>query len=128
MQEAYVKAYEALTNDRFDGRSSIATWLYRVVANGCIDAMRSRARRPKAVDVHENAVVAPSTVDARLALEELDGWLNELPPEQRAALVLQAVEGLSSREIGEILDLTEGAVEQRLVRARAALRERRSAS
>lgn len=128
MQEAYVRAYEALTSDRFDGRSSIATWLYRVVTNGCIDAMRSRARRPRAIDIHENAIVTASSVEAKLALDELGQWLNDLPPEQRAALTLQAVEGLSSREIGEILDLTEGAVEQRLVRARATLRARRSAS
>jgi RNA polymerase sigma-70 factor (ECF subfamily) len=46
-----------------------------------------------------------------------------LPHDQRAALVLKGVEGLSSSEIAEIMNTTEGAVEQRLVRARATLKE-----
>jgi RNA polymerase sigma-70 factor, ECF subfamily len=50
--------------------------------------------------------------------------MSDLPPDQRAALVLKAVEGMTSPEIAEILQCSEGAVEQRLVRARAALRKR----
>jgi RNA polymerase sigma-70 factor (ECF subfamily) len=56
-------------------------------------------------------------------LRELSSFLSRLPDEQRSALVLRAMEGLSNREIAEILGCSEGAVEQRLVRARAALRD-----
>jgi RNA polymerase sigma-70 factor (ECF subfamily) len=63
--------------------------------------------------------------EARLALSELDDWLGDLPPEQRAALVLQSLEGLNNTEIAQLMGVSEGAVEQRLVRARAALRQRR---
>jgi RNA polymerase sigma-70 factor (ECF subfamily) len=51
--------------------------------------------------------------------------IDTLPPDQQAALVLKVLEGRSSAEIGEILGCSEGAVEQKLVRARSALRERR---
>jgi RNA polymerase sigma-70 factor (ECF subfamily) len=50
--------------------------------------------------------------------------LATLPDEQRSALVLQAMEGFTNREIGEIVGCSEGAVEQRLVRARAELKAR----
>lgn len=69
-----------------------------------------------------------ASAEAKLALSELSEWLGELPREQQAALVLKSVEGFSSAEAAEILECSEGAVEQRLVRARATLREKRSAS
>ena len=48
--------------------------------------------------------------------------LDHLPPDQRAALVLRELEGLSNAEVAEIVEASEGAVEQRLIRARATLR------
>jgi RNA polymerase sigma-70 factor (ECF subfamily) len=69
-----------------------------------------------------------TSAEARLALTELADWLKDLPPDQHAVLVLKAVEGRSSAEVAEILGCSEGAVEQRLVRARATLRQRRDES
>ena len=132
VQEAYVKAYRSLQDGQFDRRAKVETWLYRIVVNATIDARRKRARRVPSVDVEQDEVALPeegqSSAEARLALNELSGWLSELPPDQQAALVLKAVEGRESSEIAEILGCSEGAVEQRLVRARAALRQRRSES
>jgi RNA polymerase sigma-70 factor (ECF subfamily) len=127
VQEAYVKAYRALTSGAFDRRSSASTWLYRIVVNGAIDAKRSRTRRRETSD---DVQVEPgwdgaAFAEARVALTELDEWLAALPAEQRAALVLQSMEGLNNSEIAQVLGVSEGAVEQRLVRARAALRSRR---
>jgi RNA polymerase sigma-70 factor (ECF subfamily) len=123
VQRAYVRAYRALAAGKFDARSSIETWLYRIATNTAIDALRQRGRRPKTRD----AAVEPSwdgaqAAHAHLALRELDAWLEVLPEEQRTALLLKCVEGLSSAEIAVALGCSEGAVEQRLVRARAALR------
>jgi RNA polymerase sigma-70 factor (ECF subfamily) len=69
-----------------------------------------------------------ASAEQKLALTELSDFMNELPADQRAALVLKAVEGLTSPEIAEVLQCSEGAVEQRLVRARAALRKRSQVS
>ena len=124
VQEAYVKAYRALTTGEFDGRANVATWLYRIVTNQAIDAMRSRGRRPRPTDTADETATDLASAEQKLALAELEDWMSELPPEQRAALVLKAVEGMTSPEIAEVLQCSEGAVEQRLVRARATLRKR----
>ncbi len=126
LQEAYVKAFNALRDQRFDGRSSVQTWLYRIVSNAAIDATRRRRARPVS-DTDELQPEADSSVDpdGRLALRELDEWLSELSVEQRTVLVLRAVEGFSTAETADILGCSEGAVEQRLIRARANLNKRR---
>lgn len=129
VQDAYVSAYRALVAGRFDARSSVKTWLYRIVTHRAIDALRSTARRPVGTDQLDEMAVAPATTpEAHLALVELSQWLEVLPPEQRAAVVLHSVQGFSSHETAEILGCSEGAVEQRLVRARATLRSRRGAA
>jgi RNA polymerase sigma-70 factor, ECF subfamily len=124
VQEAYVKAYRALQTGEFDGRANVSTWLFRIVTNQAIDAMRGRARRPKPTDTADESISDLASAEQQLALSELSEWMSELPADQRAALVLKAVEGMTSPEIAEILECSEGAVEQRLVRARAALRKR----
>lgn len=129
VQEAYVKAYRALTAGEFDRRSSTSTWLYRIVVNGAIDAKRSRKRRAEASDEQvDPGWDGAAFAEARLALSEIDDWLQALPPDQRAALVLQSMEGLNNTEIAKIMGVSEGAVEQRLVRARASLRQKREQS
>ncbi len=124
VQEAYVKAYRALVTGEFDGRANVSTWLYRIVTNQAIDAMRSRARRPRPTDTADESISDLASAEQNFVLTELADWMSELPPDQRAALVLKAVEGMTSPEIAEVLQCSEGAVEQRLVRARAALRKR----
>jgi RNA polymerase sigma-70 factor (ECF subfamily) len=126
VQEAYVNAYRALRDGRFDGRSSIRTWLFRIVTNASLTALRGRARRPVPIDTADDVLADGrlGSPEAVVALSELSTLLSELPDDQRAAIVLKVVEGLSSAEVAEILQCTEGAVEQRLVRARATLRKR----
>jgi RNA polymerase sigma-70 factor (ECF subfamily) len=129
LQDAYVKAYRALLDGKYTGEARVETWLYRIVTNSCLDALRRR--RVRAVPVEEEVRAAtpspdaPLSPDAALALKELDEWLRDLPDDQRAVVVLRCVEGLTSAEAAVLLDCTEGAVEQRLVRARATLRKRR---
>ncbi|MBX3125592.1 MAG: sigma-70 family RNA polymerase sigma factor [Polyangiaceae bacterium] len=129
VQESMVKAYRALVAEQFDGRSSVKTWLYRIVTHGSIDALRKRRRERTTSDEGiEAGWDGLALAEARLALQELTDWLAALPEEQRVAIVLKSVEGLSTPEIAEILECSEGAVEQRLVRARATLRQKRSGS
>jgi RNA polymerase sigma-70 factor (ECF subfamily) len=123
VQDAYVKAYRSLVEGRFDSRSKVDTWLYRIVTNTAIDAMRSKSRRREDDVAVEGATAGDA--ESRLALAELDDWLKDLPPDQRVALTLTAIEGMSAPEAAEVLGVSEGAVEQRVVRARATLREKR---
>ncbi len=129
VQEAYVKAYRSLAHGQFDRRSRVETWLYRIVVNASIDAKRSRARAPTPTDtLADVAWDGAASAEARIALSELSDLLSALPEDQSAALVLKSVEGFSSAEIGAIMGRAEGAVEQLLVRARAALKKRRDVS
>lgn len=127
LQDAYVKVHRALGDGQFDGRANLRTWLYRVVTNTALDALRRRAVRPAGDDRELPALGAESCggAEAQVALSELSRWLDELPVEQRAALVLCSVEGLTNSEAAEVLGVSPGAVEQRLVRARATLRKKR---
>ncbi len=125
VQDSYVKAYQALTSGRFERRSSVTTWLRHIVTNTAIDSLRSRSRRPVPSDtIAESGWDGEAGAEAHMALAELNELLGALPPDQRAAVVLQSVEGHAVSEIAVILGCSEGAVEQRLVRARATLRER----
>jgi len=124
LQDSYMKAWDALEEGRFDGRAQMRTWLYRIVVNGAMDVLRARKRRGRAPDDSLADAAVEGTAEARAALRELSGWLRELPADQRTALVLKELEGLTSAEIANLMGCSEGAVEQRLVRARAALRER----
>jgi RNA polymerase sigma-70 factor (ECF subfamily) len=124
VQEAYIKAYRALVEGQFDARSRVETWLHRIVVNASLDARRARKRAPQGeadIELH-----AAGNAEEAVALRELADWLDELPDDQRTALLLKTIEGMSSAEIAEVLQCSEGAVEQRLVRARATLRERSS--
>lgn len=126
LQDTYVKAFRALRAGRYNGESKVTTWLHRILTNSCIDALRKR-REQSVRELPEPHYDGAIPLDARMALRELDGWLGELPPGQRAVVVLRLLEGMSAKEAARILDCSETAVEQRLVRARSTLRERRAA-
>ena len=118
LQTTYLRAFEALRSGSFRGECRLETWLYRIVMNVAFDDRRGQARRERAPEV------APEQSEAAVSLAELRGALEALPNDQRAALVLRELHGLSGREAAEVLERSEGAVEQLLVRARAALRKR----
>jgi RNA polymerase sigma-70 factor (ECF subfamily) len=85
-------------------------------------------RDRKRASLRERSAETPQSTDAQRMLEardvlrRLQTMLDRLPPEQRVALVLKELEGRSAREVAELLGITEGALEQRLVRARETLR------
>ncbi len=123
LQEAYANAFRALTEGRYDGRAKLETWLYRIVTNAAVDHLRKRHENPTE-STKEPRFDGLIQAEARIALRELNTLLADLQPLDRAALVLVSVEGLSAREAAEALNTTEGTIEQRLVRARATLREK----
>jgi RNA polymerase sigma-70 factor (ECF subfamily) len=154
VQETMVRAWRSL--ERFDGRSSVRTWLYRIATNVCIDALGDRSRRVRSID--EGAVGTPHdalevrdrthwlepVADARVIPADADpaeqmalrqsirlafvAALQHLPPKQRAALLLTEVLGCSAAEVAETLDTSIASVNSALQRARATLASRNVSS
>ncbi len=128
VQDAWGRVLEALREGRFEGRASIDTWLFRVVVRVGLNARRTRARRGRLSSQPAPSAPSDGTAqpNARVALREVAALLDALPEDQASALVLKELEGLTTAEVARALDCSEGAVEQRLVRARATLREKMS--
>jgi RNA polymerase sigma-70 factor (ECF subfamily) len=124
VQEAFLKAYRGL--DRFDERSHVGSWLYRIAANCAFDVLRARHRREGRLESMDEAdspdLPAPEPGPDRLALggdvrRRVDAALGRMSPRERAAFVLRHFEGRSIREIGHALDLDSEAVKQSVCRA-----------
>ncbi|WP_299054863.1 RNA polymerase sigma factor [uncultured Nocardioides sp.] len=126
-QEALISAWKSLPT--FEGRSSLRTWLFRMVHRRAADLQRHR--RPVPIDDQLlSRVVRPANdnplqdvLDGEL-LEALQAALDELPWLQRSCWLLKEVEGLSYAEIGEALAIPVGSVRGHLHRGRRVLAER----
>jgi RNA polymerase sigma-70 factor (ECF subfamily) len=124
LQITYLRAFEALRAGTFRGECRLETWLYRIVTHVAFDSRRGQQRRERLAESTPSSEVAPERMESSVALAELRAALQSLPEDQRAAIALKELHGLTGRETAEVLERSEGAVEQLLVRARAALRER----
>ena len=122
VQETFLKAWDAAAKWE-PGRARFSTWLHRVTLNRALDHLR-RTRPLTGVELPDHADPAPSADAAIVATERRSAALtaiSALPDRQRAAVALYT-EGVTQREAAAALDITEGAYESLLVRARRALR------
>jgi RNA polymerase sigma-70 factor, ECF subfamily len=148
VQETLVRAWGSY--DRFEGRSSLRSWLYRIASNVCFDMLKGRRRRALPMDLMEvghadGPPVSPSTEDMwvgpmpdRRVLSNADdpaeeaemrdsvrlafvAALQHLPARQRAVLILREVLKWKANEVAELLDTTVVSVNSALQRARATL-------
>jgi RNA polymerase sigma-70 factor (ECF subfamily) len=133
-QEAFIKAYRNLSGFRRD--SSFYTWIYRITVNLGID-FRRKAYRNREVELDETRIVPEDahhtgprpmpTPGASLERRQLGGRIraaiDELPEDQRTAIVLREIQGLSYKEIADAMDCAEGTVMSRLFYARKKLQE-----
>ena len=122
-QTAFMNAYRAFQGGQRPGRPH--NWLIKITHNVCRQRFRESSRRPREVELDEGSQAAavhdadPETVTAG----EIREALGYLSLNQRAALVMRELEGRSNGEIAQVLDVSVGAVETLLFRARRALRE-----
>ncbi len=138
-QEVFVKIDRELQN--FRGESQLSTWIYRIATNTALDRRRSSAFKQKnreqaASDFIEKMAAVKgvwsgekrSEVDQQLIRQEMNDcirkYIDELPEQYRAVIVLSEVEGFKNREIAEILQISIAAVKIRLYRARKKLQEK----
>ncbi|MDX6228152.1 MAG: polymerase sigma-70 factor, subfamily [Frankiales bacterium] len=151
VQETLVRAWQAL--DKFEGRSALRSWLYRIATNVCLDALRGRTRRALPMDLSSPVPATTAPVDqlgdeawltpipdADVAPPEGDpaqravfqetirlafvAALQHLPPRQRAVLILREVLCWQATEVAELLGTTVASVNSALQRARATLAAR----
>jgi RNA polymerase sigma-70 factor (ECF subfamily) len=135
VQDAFIKAYNSL--DKFKGRSGFYTWLYRIATNAAIDLGRKTSRRDE-IEFREDIEAdeekgsypvgpAPENPADDLMRKELgeliEDAIGQLPPEQRTAIVLRQIEGLSYREIAKVMKCSQGTVMSRLHYGRKRLQE-----
>jgi RNA polymerase sigma-70 factor (ECF subfamily) len=148
VQLALTKAWRSL--DRFEGRSSLRTWLYRIASNVCFDELRAGARRARPMDLSDpwaadgpigeilpeatwigplpDDRVRASSTDPAAAAEARESLrlafiaaLQHLPPKQRASLILCEVLRWPAAEVAELLETSVAGVNSALQRARATL-------
>ena len=132
IQEAFLNTYRKLHT--YSGDARFGSWIYRVVVNAALMRIRKEDRRVE-IGIED---VGPSVTEEEGAFAEPPSWriqadeaaenmelreqilaaIDELKPKYQAAFLLREVEGLSIKEIADVLDLSEGAVKTRLHRAR----------
>jgi RNA polymerase sigma-70 factor (ECF subfamily) len=150
VQETLLRAWRAF--DRFEGRSALRSWLYRIATNVCLDMLAGRERRARPMDlgpsrepIAENLNTLPEVTwiepipDGRLATADpaeavaaretirlaFVAALQHLPPRQRAALILCEVLRWKASEVAELLETSVASVNSALQRARATLEQAR---
>ncbi|MEU6008183.1 MULTISPECIES: sigma-70 family RNA polymerase sigma factor [unclassified Streptomyces] len=151
VQDTLVRAWRSY--DKFEGRSSLRSWLYRIATNVCLDMLAAGSKRARPMDLTESTPLARAALsprpdhtwlepvpDARVlpAVEDpaeaavtkesvrlaFMAALQQLPPKQRAVLILREVLAWRASEVAELLGTSVASVNSALQRARATLAER----
>jgi RNA polymerase sigma-70 factor (ECF subfamily) len=132
-QDVFVKVHQKL--ESWKGDAALKTWIYRITVNHCLDEIKARSRKKRSqaflslfggesiyepADFNHPGVLLESKEEMR----SLFAIINALPEKQKTALILSRLEGLSQKEIAAVLQLTEGAVESLLQRAKDGIRKK----
>lgn len=123
LQETFLKAWKNI--DRFQGSSSVYTWLYSIARNLCIDEFRKRKyeKNISLIPVEEHPLTSdPSGADdSREELQLLKKAVEELPEMFRSIIILKSIDGLTYPEISEVTGVNEQTLKNRMFRAKKEL-------
>ncbi|MCG8592443.1 MAG: sigma-70 family RNA polymerase sigma factor [Proteobacteria bacterium] len=137
VQETFLSAYRAI--DRFEERSTLSTWLHRIVTNAALMKLRARRGRPeepldgrepmydrygfRVGPIRANALTPEELLQRSGTRERVREAIDQLPEGHRTILMLRDLDGFTTREAAELLGISTGAAKVRLHRARTALKE-----
>ena len=124
-QEIFLRAYQKINKFKFT--SAFSTWLYRLATNFCIDELRKRKRSANTTPLEEAITQSDGRTpedDAISNDREAQVWqaINSLKEKERAIIILRDIEGLSYKEISEVLGYSLGRVKSRIHEARQNLK------
>lgn len=119
VQDACLSAYRSAAS--FRGDSKVTTWLHRIVVNACLDRVRRKAVRPTVALPDEPMADARDVLAEREVAIAVQQALALLPEDQRVAIVLIDLEGMSVDEAAAVLEVPGGTVKSRCFRGRARL-------
>lgn len=127
VQEVFVKVYSALAS--FRGEAELGTWIYRITTNLSLNHVKQHKRKAeRSIDVMDAAATHLAShdnhteeSDRRLHIERA---LHELPTLQRAVVILRHLDGLSTRQVSQILKCSEGTVKTHLFRGLKKMRNK----
>lgn len=135
LQDVFVTVFRKI--DGFEGKSSFSSWLYRVTVNAALMKLRKKRQnqtvlvddmQPQTKEAIINKKCENSDCDSitlrNQIFDVLEDAIQKLPDDYRPVFILRDVDGLTSREVSKILDLTVPAVKSRLHRSRMMLRRR----
>ncbi len=132
-QEVFIKVYKNI--DKFQGKSSLYTWIYRITTNLCLDYIK---KRREIIYIDEKIQYGDGEVDIQLSTneklqdelyeekelkEKLQKSIDKLPDKQKMMIILRDIKGLSYEEISKILEMKLGTVKSQINRARIKLKE-----
>jgi RNA polymerase sigma-70 factor (ECF subfamily) len=124
-QEVFLRAYRALP--RFRGEASLYSWLYRITINLCLNYLRQQANRVSTAEDADASAIPVADPSSLLENQErqrlVRGAIDALPAHYRVAIILRDLEGLSYREIADILGIPLGTVKSRISFGKQLLRE-----
>jgi RNA polymerase sigma factor (sigma-70 family) len=131
-QEVFVEAFRSIKG--FRGDSRLSTWLYRIATTKSMDLLKSRKRQKRGAffqsasldevnaQRHVDRETPQDIIEQKERLEALHGAMDQLPEKQRIAFTLSQYDGMSSKEVADVMELKANAVDALLFRARANMR------
>jgi RNA polymerase sigma factor (sigma-70 family) len=133
-QDAFIQVFESVGS--FKGESKFSTWVYRITVSKAMDHIRKKKRKKRFAFIQslygkndKPLIDPPDFFHPGVSMENKENAailfkaVEQLPPNQKSAFVLNKVEGLSYNEIGEVMKITESAVDALLHRAKANLKK-----